>query len=94
MLNNDAWIIIDLNHSFSSFYDNLDYKSLISVAIESIKEVRIGRKTELHRAVENHTNDLQVGYDNLFYRMQQNDTIYNNSNYNYNLIIELIKNEI
>uniref|UniRef100_A0A0R3S4Y5 Protein FAM30C n=1 Tax=Elaeophora elaphi TaxID=1147741 RepID=A0A0R3S4Y5_9BILA len=30
------------------------------IAIESIKEVRIGRNTELHRATENYSDDLQV----------------------------------
>ncbi|EFO21582.2 hypothetical protein LOAG_06906 [Loa loa] len=29
------------------------------IAIESIKEVRIGRNTELHRASENYANDMQ-----------------------------------
>ncbi|KAK6100672.1 hypothetical protein QQG55_1610 [Brugia pahangi] len=30
------------------------------IAIESIKEVRIGRNTELHRATETYANDMQV----------------------------------
>ncbi|MCP9258442.1 Phosphoinositide phospholipase C [Dirofilaria immitis] len=60
--------ILDSNLSHIHWTPTNKKPNKAKIAIESIKEVRIGRNTELHRAIETYANDLQVGYDS-FYRI-------------------------
>ncbi|KAM3724726.1 Inactive phospholipase C-like protein [Dirofilaria immitis] len=51
--------ILDSNLSHIHWTPTNKKPNKAKIAIESIKEVRIGRNTELHRAIETYANDLQ-----------------------------------